>query len=383
MVGSIPTGGRKTFLNGMSFFLSFYINYCRILKTENSTELNMKKILSTIIMAAILTSAGAQTTKESSRDKISGALEKTNDMISEILPENSSLLGVQPDACIGKFFPSIPMHFTAGTSFAGTFIKTGTLKDAMTDLSDGISETLKDGNATDSLKIDFDIPANIPAPTAAFTFRLGGIILPFDLGIYGATTFNGIKDITFDDFKASLDYTTLGFDVRYAIMDGAGLLPKFSVGGGYIYSTLSFDFEANKTFETNSTYEINGVTKTYSADLKSEVSLSSKTHTLFAEAQVSKKFLIFEPYIGTKLFVTKTINEYDWKYNTFVDGENQSDLSDSDKNSETKDFGTDNVSTQFFGGLGITLAKFQIALNGAYNVKTNYWSVGLGLNFKN
>ncbi len=340
----------------------------------------MKKIFFTIITVAIFTSF---LNAQDSTAKISGALEKTNDMISEILPENSSLLGVQPDANIGKFFPSIPMHFTAGTSFAGTFIKTETIKDAMIELSDGISETLKDGNATNTFNIDFDIPANIPAPTAAFTFRLGGIILPFDLGIFGATTFNGIKDITFEDFKAGLDYTTLGFDVRYAVLDGAGLLPKFSVGGGYIYSNLSFDFEANKSFTTNADYDIDGIQKEYSADLKSEVSLSSKTHTLFAQAQVSKKFIIFEPYIGTKLFVTKTINEYDWKYNTFVNGENQDNLSDSDKNSETKNFGKDNISTQFFGGLGITLAKFQFALNGAYNVKTNYWSVGLGLNFKN
>ncbi len=346
----------------------------------------MKKILFTIFTAAIFTSVlGAQDfDKTESRNQISGALEKTTDLISEILPENSSLLGTQPDAFIGKFIPSIPMHFTAGTSFSGTFIKTETLKDAMTDLSNGISETLKSGNATNDFNISFDLPANIPVPTAAFTFRLGGIILPVDLGVFGVSTFNGlVKDISFDDFKAGLDYTTIGFDLRYAILDGTGLLPKFSVGGGYIYSNLSLDFEANKSFTTNSTYELNGLTSEYSADLKSEVNLSSKTHAIFAEAQLSKKLLIFEPYIGTKLFVTKTTNEYDWKYNTFVNNSKQDDLSDSDKKSETKDFSTDNVSTQFFGGLGIILAKFQIALNGAYNVKTNYWSVGLGLNFKN
>ena len=105
----------------------------------------MKKILFTIFTAAIFTSfLGAQDFgKTKSRNQISGALEKTTDLISEILPENSSLLGTQPDALIGKFIPSIPMHFTAGTSFSGTFIKTETLKDAMTDLSNGISGTLK------------------------------------------------------------------------------------------------------------------------------------------------------------------------------------------------------------------------------------------------
>lgn len=346
-----------------------------------------KKLFLFFLTATILAAANAQTieeTKESGRNKISGALEETVDMFSEILPENSSLLGTQPDAFIGKFISSIPMHFTAGVSFSGTFIKSETLKNAADDFSSGISETLKAGNATDNFSIDFSLPERIPVPAAAFTFRLGGIILPLDIGIHGATTFNGvIKDITFDDFKAGLDYTTIGVDLRYAIFQGSTFLPKFSVGGGYIYSSLSFDFEAKKNFKTNSSYEINGNSGVYSADLTGEINISSKTHTIFAQAQISKKLLVFEPYIGTKLFMTKTVNEYDWKYNTYADGKFQSVLSDSDKKSETKDFAADNISTQFFGGLGISLGKFQIGLNGAYNVKTNYWSAGLNLNFKN
>lgn len=351
----------------------------------------MKKKLFLFILPALFAAASAQSieeTKKDSRNQISGALEKTTDLISEVLPENSSLLGNQPDAFIGKFIPSIPMHFTAGISFSGTFIKSETLKDAADDFSSGIAETLKAGNASDDFSIDFSLPANIPVPAAAFTFRLGGIFLPLDIGLHGATTFNGvIKDITFDDFKAGLDYTTIGVDLRYAILQGNGLLPKFSVGGGYIYSSLSFDFEAKKNFKTNSSYEIEGETvsapNSYDANLTGDINISSKTHTIFAQAQLSKKLLVFEPYIGTKLFMTKTVNEYDWKYNTSVNGSRQELLSDSDKKSETRDFSTDNISTQFFGGLGISLGKFQIALNGAYNVKTSYWSAGLNLNFKN
>lgn len=350
----------------------------------------MKKLILMFMAASIFISfSGAQSTeienvKAAGKAQISGALEKTTDLISEVIPENSSLLSAQPDAFIGKFIPSIPMHFSAGTSFSATFIKTEKLNSAMTDLSNGISETLKAGNATDGFSISFNLPENIPVPTAAFAFRLGGIFLPFDAGIHGATTFNGaIKDISFDDFNAGLDYTTIGIDFRYAILDGSGFLPKFSAGAGYIYSKFSLDFEASKTFTTNGTYTNNGIQKEYSANLKSDVNISSTTHTIFAQAQLSKKLLVFEPYIGTKLFVTKTVNEYDWKYNTYIENNLEERLSDADKKTETTDFSDENVSTQFFGGLGITLAKFQITLNGAYNVKTNYWSAGLGFNFKN
>ena len=85
----------------------------------------MKKILFTIFTAAIFTSfLGAQDFgKTKSRNQISGALEKTTDLISEILPENSSLLGTQPDAFIGKFIPSIPMHFYSRNIFFWNFYK--------------------------------------------------------------------------------------------------------------------------------------------------------------------------------------------------------------------------------------------------------------------
>lgn len=116
----------------------------------------MKKLILMFMAASIFISfSGAQSTeiedvKAEGKAQISGALEKTTDLISEVIPENSSLLSAQPDAFIGKFIPSIPMHFSAGTSFSATFIKTEKLNSAMTDLSKGISETLKAGNATDS-----------------------------------------------------------------------------------------------------------------------------------------------------------------------------------------------------------------------------------------
>lgn len=119
----------------------------------------MKKLILMFMAASIFISfSGAQSTeienvKAAGKAQISGALEKTTGLISEVIPENSSLLSAQPDAFIGKFIPSIPMHFSAGTSFSATFIKTEKLNSAMTDLSNGISDTLK---ATQFLCINID-----------------------------------------------------------------------------------------------------------------------------------------------------------------------------------------------------------------------------------
>lgn len=354
----------------------------------------MKKIIFLFAITAIFTSIiSAQTLTEEqkaaidgkktdSRTLISGAFDDVTDLLSDVIPENSSLLGAQPDAFIGKLFPSIPVHFTAGLSFSGTFINTEDFTDAVQDLANGIQGVYQTADTTNSFSIDFDLPSHLPMPTAAFNLRLGGIILPFDLGVYGITTFNDtIKDISVDDFNFGLNYTTLGVDFRYQVYKGSTFLPKISAGIGYIYSNLDFDFSMSKEVDVT----ISGF-PLKDAVLDSDISLSSTTHTLFAQVQASKKLLVFEPYIGLKLFMSRVQNKYDWQYNTTAaEGYDviASYFSDSDSNDSTTDFGTDTIATQFFGGLGITLAKFQMTFNGAYNAKTNYWSLGFGLNFKN
>lgn len=322
--------------------------------------------------------------KTESRELISGAFDDVTDLLSDVISENSSLLGAQPDAFIGKLFPSIPVHFTAGLSFSGTFINTEEFTDAVQDLANGIQNTYNPTSADENIfSIDFDLPSHLPMPTAAFNLRLGGIFLPFDLGIYGITTFNDtIKDISVDDFNFGLNYTTFGVDFRYEVYKGSTFLPKISAGIGYIYSNLDFDFSMSKEVED---LKIAGI-PIKDAVLNSDISLSSTTHTLFAQVQASKKLLVFEPYIGLKLFMSRVQNKYDWQYNTTANElytPITDLLEDSDSSDSTTDFGADTIATQFFGGLGITLAKFQMTFNGAYNAKTNYWSVGLGFNFKN
>ena len=152
----------------------------------------------------------------------------------DFLPESSTLLSFQPDAFIGNFFPSIPPRFTAGISASVTTVDTRFVADDFTAMINDIISLVPDDY---SPNVKFSIPQRIFLPNAAAQIRIGGFFLPFDFGVFGVTTTdNLINNITFDDFSMDLAYTSVGGDIRYAIFEGRNILPKLSVGAGYIYS---------------------------------------------------------------------------------------------------------------------------------------------------
>lgn len=329
----------------------------------------MKKIIGFLWCTLFLIS-GAFTENSS----VSDSIENLTDDFSEILIENSSLLGNQPDAFIGKVFPSIPPHFTTGLSVSGTLIDTDFICKTVKEFTDAINDDLGEYASVD---FDFSLPAKLPLPSAAISARLGGFVLPFDIGIYGITSSNILNGITFDDFKAGVDYTTLGADFRYAIVQGNALLPKISIGAGYFYSKFGFNLDVTKTFSTT----ISG--DSYESTLTGNMDMNLSNHTLFAEAQISKKLLIFTPYAGAKLMFTKTDSDYEWNYATETPNlpeEVDFDISDGDKNSSTGSF--DKFSPQVFGGIGMQLGFIQMTFNASYNFASQYVSGGVGLNFK-
>lgn len=339
----------------------------------------MKKLISIFICLSLFCAGAFADDTDNSRGKISGAMESILDDLGLYLPENSSLLGNQPDAYIGKLFPSKPCHLAAGFSVSATLMDTSDLSQAVQDFQDGITEKLNNKGAADSFSIDCPVPSKIPLPSAVFAVRLGGIVLPIDIGVYGVSTFNIIDDLSFKDFSADFNYSTFGFDVRYSVCEDKKLMPEVSFGAGYIYSNISTDFGLTAEYPVKSTYT--GYTGDENARLNSSISLDSINHTLFASVQCSKKILIFEPYIGIKGFMTQTTSKYDWNYESYLGDNKDDNLSDKDSKDVTHDFGH-NMSAQVFGGLGLQIKYFQLALNGAYNLTNNKVSASVGFNFK-
>ena len=326
----------------------------------------MKKIISFLTITFTLSSLWAFDLPNKTFPEFNGYLEDITDELETFLPENTTMLSIQPDAFIGKFFPSIPPRFAAGLSFAGTLIDTETFSDNLESMSKSIVDALPEDFKT---VINFSIPQKIFLPTAAASFRIGGILLPFDAGIYAITTTDKlINDVSFDDYKFNANYTCIGADIRYALLEGGILLPKVSVGAGYIWSQFNAGLEMEKTL-FNTEYGI--------GKLNGEMNVNLTGHTVYAQAQVSKRILLFTPFAGLKAFATVYNSDVDWKITTsglFVN------LNEKDSYSTSNDF--DKIYYQFYTDCGIQLAILQVSLNGAYNFSNKKLSAGLAVNVK-
>ena len=90
----------------------------------------MKKILKLFSVLAIF-SMPLCFSQEASSEKINNALNKTLSTLVDVVPENTMLLSIEPDAHIGKFLPAVPPHFTAGLNITGTFTDTSNLSDSI------------------------------------------------------------------------------------------------------------------------------------------------------------------------------------------------------------------------------------------------------------
>lgn len=333
-------------------------------------------IRTTILCICVLMLSAFCFSAEPHTPEISSAIENVIDNYINILPENSSLLGVQPEAYIGKLFPSVPPHFTAGISVSGTFLDTSFLSDGMKDVSRAITGALSDATG-DTISISLNVPERIPYPAASVSARIGGIVLPFDIGLHAVTTVGGMFDsMDFGDANVSSDYTTLGADIRCRVYEESLFIPQISLGGGYLYSkhTLALGAENNYILKNSGAAE--------AANLATQFDMSVATHTIFVQIQASKKIAVLTPFIGLRALFTKADCEYGWQYETKIDGEKNGYPSDRGGREYTVDFSDTGLNTQVFGGIGLQIALFQLGLTVSYNFGTKYISGAVLLDFK-
>jgi hypothetical protein len=201
----------------------------------------------------------------------------------------NSVLGLNwSDAYIGQILNKPPEKLLNSPPHFGLGVMAG----ATTINKDRIVAALKKAGAEEG---DFDTIPLIPLPAGAAEIRLGGFILPFDLGVkVGVVPSLTILDILFD-------YTFAGFDFRYALVreEAKGWKPNVSVGAGfnYIKGTL-----AHVSIGNNLDW---GFTDPFS-QARHEIFMSApdlsvnwNNVTLDLKAQVSKRLIyVFTPYLG-------------------------------------------------------------------------------------
>jgi hypothetical protein len=294
-----------------------------------------------------------------------------SEALAKSLPFNAALGLNWSDAYIGKVFPSVPPHFGVGAALGYTTV---------------------DFSAFDGLLSQFNLSVpdgfnlgQMALPAYVAEARVGGFVLPFDLGLkFGAFE-------NFGNSSASVNYTLLGGELRYAVIDGKEklLLPNVSVGVGLNYLSGSFTKTGSSlSFAIPSPGGASGDVLDLS---DAKVKLQWETLALDFKAQVSKSFLILTPYAGLGASHAWSSAGYTAEgtlhYPAALPNSGAINTALRDAGVETLDFSGKGFSTTFeetgwslraFGGLSVNLALFRLDLTGLFNFFDGNYGVTLG-----
>lgn len=258
--------------------------------------------------------------------------------LNNTLPSAVTQQNVYSDAWIGKLIPSIPPHFSLGIEAGVTRLD-----------SSALNKAAKNFNVS-------AIPDNLVFPTIALNGRIGGFVLPFDIG-FSFLTFNA------NDLKnlvpgLGFKYFSIGGDLRYAILQGNGALPKLSVGAGFYHTSGSLTYKRGDV----------------------DLGFDFSTNAFVGSVQLSKTFIFVTPFVGFRGIFSDSKTDWNWTIASSLMSE-VGIASPSGKGSASRQFG-DSFVPQVYGGLGITLAMFNIDLNAGWDFKNQLWTCGMSFRFK-
>jgi hypothetical protein len=274
--------------------------------------------------------------------KVSQGLEDFSVQLFDVIPNVAMQQGVWPEAWIGKVFPSVPPHFGVGLSFGAAELPIAGLNKALSALNEVAGAT---GASLPTLE------DNLVFPTFTADARVGGVFLPFDIGM----SFMRLPNLEFDNI--TFDFLAIGGSLRYAILEDKIIIPAVSVGMGFMY---------NKGFVQVKVED--------SAYVRSDF----QTTSIFFEAQVSKKILFLVPFLGFRGLIAESTNDWAWEYNVPFEGYN---LGQVEKGTVNRGFG-DRFHPQIFGGIGFDVFMFHANLSASYDFVSSIWGANLGLRFQ-
>lgn len=371
-----------------------------------------KKIFITLISSAIITSgASAVTIDATVKQDLSDGLNSFAEELLYAVPEASTQQNVWADSHIGNLFPSLFPHFGVGFTLGGTMIDTSGLKKAVGALTGDTNflETALSGVAPDTITNILDklnpgaVTDKFVLPTATIDLRLGGLGIPFDLGICAMMTNPSLFNVKLDDpksiynmsqaltfknfggFNGFIDYMTLGADLRLRLYEGNTFVPAISLGGGYYYTMGNIKIGTTVSQEV----EFSGNKGNQTTDMN--IGLGFQTHVIFAQLQVSKSFKIVSLFLGARGVLSNTTTSWAWDYKTSndnpalaalkaEDGDNGTLTANKrDKTFQNGQWDFSGIQPQVYGGLGFNLWKIQLTLGACADVRSFFD----GDNYKN
>ena len=286
------------------------------------------------------------------------AANRFSSTLAQSLPLNASLGLNWSDAHIGRF-----PRFGVGVSAGFTTIELSEM------------EALAEIFGFDGLP-NMD---RFPFPGYAVEARLGGFVLPFDIGFkFGYLPPVGIGDI-------DIDYMLIGGSIRYAVLNRP-ILPTISLGVGFNFLRGSIGGRAPAS-GASFTVDMNGMPQTITIDSRPEVNLHWQTFALDFTAQISRSFLIFTPYLGLGLSYAWSTAGYEVDAN--ISGLDPAvithlrregiDVSDTGMSSEVD---RSDSSIRVFGGISFNMAVIRLDLTGIYSFRDGNYGASVGLRFQ-
>ena len=296
-----------------------------------------------------------------------------SDEFARSLPMNSNIGLNWSDAYIGQLLP-IP-SLGVGVTTGVTTIPTSVFDDLADDLGIEVSGGID------------DLPSvGVPLPGYAFEARVGGIVLPFDVGL----KFGTIGSLELGDVEA--EYTNFGIDLRYAVLEG-GVLPKVSVGVGYSYlaGRVATPLGAGDTTIAG----VSDGTNTYNLAITDpELEFEWTSNVFDFTVQASKSFVFVEPHIGLGAAIGSSTTDAGLSSEVSVVNTDGSDpgisvsdiesISGVDISSTRVSLDSDvtTFSVRVFGGTSFNITVFRLDLGLMYNFTSGSMGGTLGARFQ-
>jgi hypothetical protein len=275
------------------------------------------------------------------------------------LPLESSVGLNWSDAYIGQF-----PHFGLGLTLGAATIPFSAVQALISNF----------GGSTSSLSALQSI--GVPVPAYTIDLRLGGFVLPFDIGLkFGYIPQNALSSLS----SVKVDYLLLGGDVRYALIKEKGIIPAISVGLGYTYMRGNVTVPNVVNGASIGNVIVNGTGGHTLSFTNPSVNFFWNTNVIDAKVQVSKNLFIITPYLGLGASYGISNTSAGIESQLQVDGSN---ATQSQIDSINSTYGTNYSSSNQFLGVSAGANGFSTRVFGGLSLNLFIFKLGVGMEYE-
>ncbi|MCR4713348.1 MAG: hypothetical protein K5751_03095 [Treponemataceae bacterium] len=323
----------------------------------------MKKLIAVILIIATVFTAVMALDRAALDEK----MDSFATQLADFIPRSISNMNLWADAHIGNIIPlnGLP-HLGAGATAGGVLIPT----DLITTFKDAFPKGTKEWEL-------------FPLPALSFDARVGGFVLPFDVGIHLMALESYEKE--FWDVKAEMtNLLTYGGDVRFAIIQEGVVAPALSIGVGYTKAKGEFIITTTDTLPDSALSAATAILGTNDEeDAYTELNVAYDTSIYTATVQLSKKILLLTPFVGARAIVQNGVYNYSYSYGE-IDGvtNNGSTTKTIEKSFSFNNLANSDIKYSVFAGLGVDFLIIQTTVGANYDFKDKSWAGSISIHVK-